>query len=70
MGRIFWLLLNRGGSNCELELLENVERKVDLVEITEEMVWTALKRMKKGRVPDLDEVCAEMIIAVGEVRIS
>ena len=42
----------------------------DLVDITEEVVWMALKRMKKGRVPGIDEVCTEMIIAVGEVRVS
>ena len=35
-----------------------------------EEVQTALKRTKKGREPDIDEVCAEMIIAVGEVGVS
>ena len=29
-----------------------------------------LKRMKKGRVPGIDEVCTEMIIAAEEVRAS
>ena len=58
-------LLNWEGSNGELELPCYVEGKVDLVEITEEEVQTALKRTKKGRVPDTDEVCTEMIIAAG-----
>ena len=40
--------------------------EVDLVKIMEEEVQTALKRMKKGRVPSIDEVCTEMLIAVGE----
>ena len=41
-----------------------------LVEITEEEVRMALKGMKKGRVPGIDELCTEIIIAVGEVRVS
>ena len=40
------------------------------MEITEEEVQTALKMMKKGRAPGIDEVCTEMIIAAGKVRIS
>ena len=30
---------------------------------------TALKKMKKGRVPGIDEVCTEMIIVVKEVGV-
>ena len=40
-------LLNWGGSNGNLQLLCYIEGKVELVEIIEEEVWTALKRMKK-----------------------
>ena len=29
-----------------------------------------MKRMKKGRVPGIDEVCTEIIIAVEEVGVS
>ena len=38
--------------------------KVDFVEITEEEVQTALRRMKKERAPGNDEVCTKMIIAM------
>ena len=41
---------------------------MELMEIMEEELWTALKRTK-GRVPGID-VCAEMMIASGEVGIS
>ena len=54
-------------SNGELELPCYVKGKV---EITEEEVWTALKRMKNGRAPGVDEVCPEMIIAMGEIGVS
>ena len=40
------------------------------MEITEEEVWTALKRMQKERAPGIDEVYTEMIIAVEEVGVS
>jgi len=66
-------LLNWEGSNDELELPCYVEGKVELVEITEEEVQMTLKRvkrMKKGRVPDIDEVCTEMVIAAEEVGVS
>ena len=43
---------------------------MELVEITEEEVWTALKRMTKGRAPRIDGVCTDMIIALEEVGIS
>ena len=43
---------------------------MELLEITEEEVQMALKRMKKGRVPGIDEACTEMIIAAGEVGVS
>ena len=62
--------LNREGSNSELELPCYVEGKGEMVEITEEEVWMALKRMKKGRVPGIDEVYIEMIIAAEEARVS
>ena len=39
------------------------------MEITEDEVQTALKRMKKGRAPGIDEVCTEIMIAA-EVRVS
>ena len=68
--RYFKELLNREGSSSELELPYFVEGKVELVEITEEEVQMALKRTKKRRAPCIDEVCTEMIIAVGEVRVS
>jgi len=55
-------LLNREGSSGELELPCYVQGKVELVEITEDDMWTALRRMKKGRVPGIDEVCTKMII--------
>ena len=38
-------MLNRGGINDELELLCHVEGEVELVEITEEEMRTALKTM-------------------------
>ena len=44
--------------------------RVELVEIKEEEVQTILKRMKKRRAPGIDEVCADMIIAGEEVRVS
>ena len=46
------------------------EKTAELGEITEEEVWTALKMMKTGRAPGIDEVCAEMIIAAEEVGVS
>ena len=59
-------LLNREGSNGELELPCYIDGKVELVEITEEEVHMALKRMKKGGAPGIDVVCTEMIIAAEE----
>ena len=53
-----------------MELPCYVERKVELVEITEEEVWTILKRMNKGRAPAIDEVRTEMLIAAGECGVS
>ena len=63
-------LLNREGSNWKLELQCYVVGKVEMVEITEEDVQTALNRMKKGRAPGIDEVCPEMIIAAEGVGVS
>ena len=60
-------LLNWKGSNGELELPYCVEGKV---EITEEEVRMAMKSRKKGRAPNIDEVCTEMIIAAEGVKIS
>ena len=40
-----------------------------MVEITEEEVGMALERIKKGRVPGIDELCTEMIIAAAEVGV-
>ena len=40
-----------------------------MVEISDEKVWTALKRMKKGEAPGIAEVCTGMIIAVEEVGV-
>ena len=51
------------GSNGELERSCYAAGKVELVEITEEEAQMALKRMKKGRMPGIDEVCTEMTIA-------
>ena len=62
-------LLYQEGNNGELKLLCSVERKVELVEITEEEVQTALKRMKKGRAPGIDEVCT-LVITAEEVEVS
>ncbi len=61
--------LNWRGSNGELELPCYVKGKEELVEITEEEVWMPLKRIKKGRVPGIDELCTEMIIAAAEVGV-
>ena len=47
-----------------------VEEKVELVEITEEEVWMALKRMKTGRALGIDEVYTQMIIAAEGVGVS
>ena len=47
-------LLNQEGSNGKLELVCYVEGEVELVEIMEEDVRTALKRMKKGRAPGIN----------------
>jgi len=63
-------LLNRKGSNGELELPCFVDRKVELVEITEKEVWMTLKTMKKGRAPGIYEVCTEVVIALEEFGVS
>ena len=43
---------------------------MEVAEIAEVEVQTALKRMKKGRSLDINEVCADMLIAVGKIRVS
>ena len=47
-------LLNQEGSTGELELLCYLEGKVEFVEITDEEVWMAMKKMEEGRAQGID----------------
>ena len=63
-------LLNQERNNNDLELPLDVERKVELTDITDTEMQTGMKGMKKGRAPGIDEVRVEMVMAAGENGIS
>ena len=56
MGRIFQRAVELGRKKWRAGATVLYRGKVELVETTEEEVWTTLKRMK-GRAPGIDEVC-------------
>ena len=62
--------MNGGGNYGKLEAPCYVEGGLELVDIMEEDVQTALKRTKKERAPGIDGVHTDMLIAAGEVEVS
>ena len=53
----------------DLELLNYVHEKLNVIEITDMEVTRRLKGMKKGRAPGLDEMRAEMVDVGGEIGV-
>ena len=49
-------LLNQEGNNNDLELPSYVQEKMELTNITYTEMKTGMKRTKKGRAPDIDEM--------------
>ena len=49
--------------------LLTVSEKVNVIEITDMEVTRGLKGMKKGRVPGLDKMRAEMVDVAGEIGV-
>ena len=59
------LLNGKGAATC-LELPSSVRREVEVEEIGQEEVETAMHKMKKGKTTGADEVRLEMLEMVGE----
>ena len=62
-------LLNGTGAASYLELPSPVRREVEVEEIGQEEVETAMHKMKKGKVTGADEVRLEMLEMAGEVGV-
>ena len=62
------LLNGKGAASC-LELLSSVRREVEVEEIRQEEVETAMHKMKKGKATGADEVRQEMLEMAGEVGV-
>jgi len=55
--------------SSNLDLPTSVREECRIEEISTAEVSKALKKMKVGKAPGIDEICAEMITAAGEVGI-
>ena len=62
-------LLNRKGAASCLELPSSVRREVEVEEIRQEEVETAMHKMKKGKATGADEVWLEMLEMAGDVGV-
>ena len=62
-------LLNGNGAASCLDLPSSVRREVDVEEIGQEEVETAMHKMKKGKATGADEVQLEMLEMAGEVGV-
>ena len=62
------LLNGKGTASC-LELPSSVRREVEVEEIGQEEVETAIHNMKKGKTTGADEVRLEMLEMAGEVGV-
>ena len=63
-------LLNQERNNNDLELPSYVDGKVELTYITNTVMQTRMKGMKKGRTPGSDEVRVDVVMAAGKSGIS
>ena len=61
-------LLNGTGAASYLELPSSVRREVEVEEIRQEEVETAMHKMKTGKATGADEVRLEMLEMAGEAR--
>ena len=62
-------LLNGNGAASCLELPSSVRREMEVEEIGQEEVQTAMHKMKKGQATGADEVRLEMLEMAGEVGV-
>ena len=63
-------LLNQERIDKDMELPSYVDGKVELTDITDTVMQTRMKEIKKGRTPSIYEMCVEMVMAAGEDGIS
>ncbi len=59
--------LHQEGNMSDLEFPNDIQDKVNAIEITDTEVTTELKGVKKGRAPGWDEMRAEMVDVTGEI---
>ena len=63
-------LLNQERNNNDMELPSYVDGKVELTDITNTVMQTRMKGMKKGITPGSDEMRLEMVMPAGKSGIS
>ena len=60
-------LLNQGGNINDLQLSKYVDGKIELADITDNQ--TGLKEVTQGKLPVIDDVHVEMVIAADEIAV-